>query len=140
MSKKIYLGLAAIALAIVLAGCGIQNINQQQQATKEPIKIGFIGAMTGQFTKYGSYQAVQLAIDNINKNGGIKGTPVKLIAEDGKCDPNTAVTAMNKLIDVDQVKVVLGGHCTPESAAIAPIAEKNKVIMLAAILLQSIVQ
>ena len=131
MKKIAIIGLLALSVA-ALAGCGLQNVNQRQ-AAKEPVKIGFIGAMTGQFTKYGSYQAVQLAIDDINKNGGINGAQVKLIAEDGKCDPSTAVTAMNKLIDVDQVKVVLGGHCTPESNAIAPVAEINKVIMLAAI-------
>ncbi len=106
---------------------------QQAKAPKEPYKIGFVGAMTGPVAKYGSYEATKLAVDDINNSGGINGHQIQLIAEDGKCDSKAAVDAMNKLIDVDKVQIVLGGHCTPESLAIAPIAESKKVLMLASI-------
>jgi len=92
-----------------------------------------IGAITGPVAKYGSYEAVTLAVEEINNAGGIKGRKINLIAEDGKCDAKEAVNAANKLINVDGVKIILGGHCTPESLAIAPIAEQNRVIMFASI-------
>ncbi|MFA6422578.1 MAG: ABC transporter substrate-binding protein [Candidatus Buchananbacteria bacterium] len=124
-----------ILIIIILAGWYFLVINKQSNSIvhKPEIKIGFIGAMTGPLAKYGAYEATQLAIDNINAAGGINGMPVKLIAEDGKGDSATAVTAMNKLINVDGVKVILGGHNSPESNTIAPIADENKVIMLASI-------
>lgn len=100
---------------------------------KEDINLGFIGAMTGSVAKYGAYEAVSLAVDEINAQGGINGRKINMIYEDGKCDAKEAVIAANKLISIDGVRVILGGHCTPESASIAPIAEKNKVIMLASI-------
>ena len=101
--------------------------------TKESIKIGFIGAMSGGSAKYGAYEAVKLAQDEINAKGGIGGKRLDIVYEDGKCDSKEASTAANKLINIDKVKIILGGHCTPESLVIAPLAEKNKVIMLASI-------
>jgi len=106
---------------------------QTTSTTKGPIKIGFIGAMSGPFTKYGAFEAVNLAVEEINKAGGINGRKIILVAEDGKCDGKEAVNAVNKLINIDKIKIILGGHCTPESLAIAPIVEQNKVIMLASI-------
>ncbi len=104
-----------------------------KQGPTERIKLGFIGAMSGPVAKYGSYEAARLAAEEINANGGINGTQIELIAEDGKCNSSAATNAANKLINIDNVNIILGGHCTPESIAIAPIAEKNNVIMLASI-------
>jgi branched-chain amino acid transport system substrate-binding protein len=58
---------------------------------------------------------------------------VNLIIEDGKCDGTTSATAAHKLIDLNKVPVILGGHCSTETLAIAPIAEKSKTIIIASI-------
>ncbi|MCC6933340.1 MAG: ABC transporter substrate-binding protein [Deltaproteobacteria bacterium] len=118
---------ATILLFVIFAG------HTPNVLAQEKFKIGFIGAMTGPFSSYGGYKAVSMAIDDINARGGILGRPVELIAEDGKGNGLTAVTAMHKLINIDKVKYVLGGHSSPESVPIAPIAEANKVIMLATV-------
>ncbi len=97
------------------------------------IKVGYISDLSGSVKKYGAYEAGKLAMDEINKAGGIDGKRLQIIFEDGKCNSKDATNAATKLISIDKVKIILGGHCTPESAAIAPIAEKNKVIMLAGI-------
>lgn len=89
--------------------------------------------MTGPLSKYGALQSAQLAEEDINAAIGINGHPLQLIDEDGKGDLKTALTAAMKLVDSDGVKFILGGHCTPESLAIAPFLEREKVIMLAAI-------
>jgi branched-chain amino acid transport system substrate-binding protein len=99
----------------------------------QSIRIGWIGPMSGPQAKWGSYQAVQLALEEINFNGGINKHPVKLIFEDGKGLGKDATSAAQKLINVDKVNYILGGHCSPESLAIAPIAEKANVLMLAAV-------
>ena len=98
-----------------------------------PIKVGWIGGMTGPTAKYGSFQSAQLAEEVINANGGINGQPLKLIYEDGKANGAAAVAAANKLINFDKLKFIVGGHCTPESLPISSIIEKSKVLMLAAI-------
>lgn len=100
---------------------------------KESIKIGWISDLTGPVAKYGAYEAGMLAVEEINAQGGINGRPIVLIAEDGKCNARAGADAATKLIQVDGIKIILGGHCTPESMGIAPIAEQNKVVQLASI-------
>ncbi len=106
--------------------------NPNDSANQQKIKIGWIGALTGPVTKFGSYQAAQIALEDINASGGINGKPLELIFEDGQCNGKFAVSAAKKLIELDKVNLILGGHCTPESLAIAPIVETKKVVMLAA--------
>ncbi len=125
-----------IGCASILSGLlptGVTHAENPTANTSAPIRVGWIGAMTGALSKYGAYQSALLAEEEINASGGIGGHPIKLIYEDGKGDPKTALSAAMKLINSDGVKVVLGGHCTPESLAIAPLLERQKVVMLAAI-------
>ena len=124
---------ALVTLVDAVLLISLFSCKNRQDVTKEPIKLGYIGPMTGSSAKYGSFEAVSLAIEEINSAGGIQGRKVMLIAEDGKCNGKEAVTAVNKLIHIDKVQIILGGHCSPESLAIAPIVEQNKVVMLASI-------
>ena len=99
----------------------------------ESIKIGWIGPLTGPGVKYGSGQAALMAADEINAEGGIRGRTLELVQEDGKSQGAAAVSAFRKLTSVDGVKFIVGGHCTPESAAVAPLASANDVVILAAV-------
>lgn len=119
------------ACLVILALAPTNALCEQQK--EAPIRIGWIGAMTGPVAKYGAYQAALLAQDDINAAGGINGHPLELVFEDGKCDPKTAVNAAMKLLNVDKVHFIVGGHCTPESLPISSLVERNKALMLAAI-------
>lgn len=89
--------------------------------------------MTGPQQKWAAYEAAQMAYEEVNAAGGIKGRPLEIIWEDGKGSGTAAAAAAQKLISVDKVQYILGGHCTPESLPIAPIAERAGVVMLASI-------
>lgn len=115
--------LAVLVVIIFIASSGDSSV----------IRVGYISDLSGSSKKYGAYEAGKLAMDEINKAGGIDGKRLQIIFEDGKCTSKDALSAANKLIQVDKVKVILGGHCTPESVAIAPVADKNKIVMLAGI-------
>ena len=99
----------------------------------ETVKIGFIGPLTGTGAVYGTVElhAAQLAVEDINSAGGIKGKQVELIVEDGKCDGTASTTAAQKLTQVDGVKYLLGGHCSTESLSIIPITDPAKVLLMA---------
>ena len=68
----------------------------------ETIKIGGLAPLTGSLAIYGvtTTNGVNLAIDEINKSGGILGKKVEYIALDTKGDSTEAVMAYNKLFDV----------------------------------------
>ena len=113
--------LAVIALAV--AGCG-----EEEQG---PFRIGVMESVTGAGVTYGtvSVQSKQLAVDEINAAGGINGRMLELIVEDSKCNAQDAITAYNKLTDVDGVKIILGTSCSGAMLGAAPLAEKEGVVM-----------
>ena len=127
--KKIIWWIVGIVVIVLI----VLALTNKKPSETGSIKIGWISDLSGPQAKYGAFEAGTLAMEEINKNGGINGRPLKIIFEDGKCNGTAAVNAMQKLVNIDKVNVVLGGHCSPESLAIAPIAEKNHVIMLASI-------
>lgn len=92
--------LAFSAIAAVLGACGDSAKNGEQGSksgadNKAPITIGMVASLTGGGARFGQSQqeGVQLAIDEINQTGGIKGRRVELVAEDTKTQTSTAVTA-----------------------------------------------
>ena len=131
-NKNMWFSVGILVVIVALLASGCQKSNEKVEDT---IKIGVIAPLSGGPSLWGqgSLNMINLAVDEINSNGGINGKKIVIIPEDGKCQPKAAVTAAHKLIDVDNVKFILGGHCSPETAVIAPIAEKNKVFMLAGV-------
>lgn len=61
------------------------------------------------------------------------GYNIKVIYEDSHCDGKAAVTAFQKLVESNNVKFIVGGHSSPESSAIVPLAITKKITLLAAI-------
>ncbi len=92
-------------------------------------KVGFIGPLTGDASSIGTVNraAVEVAIAEVNKDGGINGKPLEAVYEDGKCNATAATNAASKLINVDRVSVIIGGLCSTETAAFGPTAMQNKV-------------
>jgi len=121
--KKLWIGVGVavvVALAIVLVTI---------QTPKEPkkIKIGAILPLTGPAAMYGNYakEGIQLAIDELQS----EGKKIEAIFEDSKGAPGDAVSIAQKFISYKDVPVIL---CltTSETSAIAPILEKNKIVLI----------
>lgn len=123
MKKTLGVIVIVIVVIIILASTG------GKKGETGPIKIGFIGPLTGEISSLGlaGQAATQVAIDEINAAGGINGRQVQLIAEDGKCTAATAVSAAQKLLSVDKVAAIIGGLCSGETTAFVKIASDMKV-------------
>ena len=102
--------------------------------TDEPYVIGAMDALTGVAESYGNplHQAKLLAVEEINAAGGINGRMLELKVEDSKCAAQDAITAYNKLTDVDGVKIILGATCSGSTLGAAPLAERDGVVLLSA--------
>ena len=124
--KKLLIPL--FALGFLLTACG-QTVSDDGTG---PIKIGYIGPLTGDANTYGSdtLNGAQMKVDEINAAGGINGREILLIAEDARCTGTDAASAAQKLINVDKVFVLNAGQCSGETLAIAPIANGAKVPMM----------
>lgn len=107
------------------------NTNTGSTQSSGPVKVGVILPLTGDAAAYGEpmRNAMTLALEDVNKDGGINGNNIDLIYEDGKCTGKDAASAASKLINVDKVQVIIGGFCSSESLAALPVAETAKVAL-----------
>lgn len=121
----------AVCLAAAPTGC---SRPQEAGGGRNNIKIGFIAPLTGDLAYIGENMkaAAEIARDEINQAGGVGGRNVELIFEDGKCEPKEAANAGNKLVNMDRVPAIIGGLCSSETLAVAPLAERSRVILFSA--------
>ena len=118
--------LVSLCLPVLLAfACG-------PAASEEPFVIGSLESLTGVGESYGVplSQSKLLAVEEINAAGGINGRMLKLIVEDTKCTANDAITAYRRLTDVEGIKIILGSTCSSGTLGVAPLAEKEGVVLL----------
>ncbi|MBI2130758.1 ABC transporter substrate-binding protein [Candidatus Woesearchaeota archaeon] len=130
-----------VFIAIILVSCQVQ-VQPEQPASRpsapapaadtSPIKIGVMYPLSGDAAAYGLpiQKATQIAVDEINAKRGIKGRQIQLIYEDSKCNPKDGNAAAQKLVNIDNVKVIIGGVCSGETLGAAPITEAGKVILI----------
>jgi branched-chain amino acid transport system substrate-binding protein len=72
---------------------------------------------------------IQLAVDEVNEAGGVLGKQIEIIAEDGKCNGTDALTAYTKLVDVDEVSIILGPSCSGEMLGFASRVDDDEVVV-----------
>ena len=98
---------------------------------KEPIKIGFVGSITGKNSDLGvaARDAAVLAVEKVNASGGINGRKVLLIDKDDAQDPAKAVKAVNELIG-SNVAAIVGHLASSMTKASLPIINSSKTVMV----------
>jgi branched-chain amino acid transport system substrate-binding protein len=122
-----YLWVIVIIILVILM---IISISKPKDTSA--IKIGFIAPLSGEAASYGELtkNSVQLAVDEINKSGGIDGRQIEMIYEDGKCSGKDATTVTQKLVNIDKVKYIVGGLCSSEAFSQIPIITPAKVFTI----------
>jgi branched-chain amino acid transport system substrate-binding protein len=93
--------------------------------TGEPIKIGVLTSLTGNFAPWGVQvrDGMQLAVDELNAAGGVDGRPVELVVADDQTDPDQGATEIERL--VEEGVVAIGGVISSDVAlSTARIAEE----------------
>lgn len=119
----------AISLAsLLLASCAGGTTTAIGETN---ITIGAIGPLTGEASSYGIpfQRAVELATKKVNEMWAKKGMTLSVTWEDGACNGKDASTAATKLVDIDSVKVIIGGFCSSETLAISAITEPKSVLL-----------
>ena len=118
MKKKLALLLAIVmVISISFAGCGGGGGGGEESDT---IKVGWIGALTGDFAPWGQCEsnALQMYIDEQNEAGGVLGKQLELVKYDTKGDANESINAVKRLISNDGVCAILGPNASGAAIAI----------------------
>ncbi len=98
-------------------------------AAQTPITIGAIEILSGPASAYGIAirNGFDLALDEVNKSGGINGTPLAIAYEDSAGKPDQAVNAARQLIGSRKVPLILGPTLSTEMFPVGPIANERKI-------------
>lgn len=117
---------------VVLAAFLTSFSSCTQKNNENEILIGSYSSNTGATGSFGvlQKQGIEMAVDEINAKGGIKGKKIKLINYDNKSDNDETLAVVNRLISQDNVLAIIGETTSGKSKIGAQIAQANKVVML----------
>lgn len=132
MKKFLSMFMAAVMmLSLVACGEKTEAPAEGGEAAAETLQIGGIGPLTGGYANYGLSvkQGAEIAVAEINANGGINGQQVELSFQDSQGDPESAVNAYGKLMDWG-MDVSLGGTFSGETASVVAAAAADDILVL----------
>jgi len=124
-------------VALVLSFCllvlsGSPACIRRAPSTVHEVVLGEYSALTGAESAFGvgTHRGIELAVEEVNAAGGVKGKPVRLITYDTEGKTDVAVTVVTRLITQDRVHVILGEVASTRSIAAGSIAQRSSVPMI----------
>lgn len=124
MTKSRILAIIAVFVLLValIAGCG----------ESKTLKIGTIQSISGPVSTYGiqTRDAVKMAVDEINAQGGVLGKQVELIVEDDEASPDKTTNAFKKLVAKDKVVSIVGALISKCTLAITKEAQAKNIVLI----------
>ncbi|MSP18316.1 MAG: ABC transporter substrate-binding protein [Bdellovibrionales bacterium] len=121
---------------LIIVGCvkkegGVASAVANAAASNE-IWLGEYGSMTGSESTFGvsTHKGILMALDEVNKTGGINGKKLQLKSYDDQGQAAEAVTIITKLITRDKVMLLLGEVASSRSIAAGAIAQQYKIPMV----------
>ena len=115
------------SLAAIVLSCGGET-----NPSAQGIEIGFYGALTGPQATFAlsGRNGSRLAVEEINRAGGVLGKKLALLSEDDRNEPSEAASAVSKLITRNHVVALIGENASSRTLAAAPIAQSYGVPMV----------
>ncbi|MDH2425372.1 ABC transporter substrate-binding protein [Sphaerisporangium sp. TRM90804] len=116
---------AIACLALVATACG--GAGESEGGSAGPIRVGLIVSLTGNYTPLGSEdkKAVELAVEQVNAQGGLLGRKVELVQRDDKTAPDQGIVAFNQI--KGQIDALIGPVFSNSALAVEPLAERAKI-------------
>lgn len=130
MMEKIMRRVIAVSIVGVMAtlvGCG--NSNDGSASEGDTVKIGSMFELTGSAAAYGTSMnnAVHMAVEEVNADGGINGQQVEVVEYDTKTDETEAASITTRLGTRDNVSAIIGPATTGSMQAAIPSANQAEV-------------
>ena len=131
MKKFVALAAVASLAAATFAGCGKSEGSGSSNTGSDVWKIGSIGPTTGTAAIYGNAvkNGASIAVDEINKAGGINGYKIELSFEDDQADPELAANAYNALKDKG-TQILLGTVTSGSCEAVVGLTAEDNMFQL----------
>jgi len=139
ITRRRVLRTAAAAGAVGLGATTLPGRRRAAFGGAKPYKLGTVQPLTG-LAAYGgksSLVGVQMAVDRINKTGGILGRPVELVIGDDESKPDVGRRAVEKMATEDQIDAHVGGFLSNICLACTPVWEEHKIVNMIGVCLDT---
>ena len=141
-TRALALPAAALAVALGVAGCGARTSDDPGadgsstssscvDTSGDTVKIGFLNSLSGTMaiSEQTVRDALDLAAEEINADGGVLGKQLEIVAEDGASEPTVFAEKAEKLISSDCVAAVFGGWTSSSRKAMLPVFEAKDSLL-----------
>jgi urea transport system substrate-binding protein len=133
--RRTFLKTGVTALSAVgVAGCtgGSGSTGGSDSESSEPITVGLLTPLSGAWTVYGRAhkRGFEIAIDQVNAEGGVNGREIEVVVEDYETDPKLATEKAQKLARRDDVDVFAGSFSAASRNAVMNVANQESLILL----------
>jgi len=114
--------IVALAFLLILAGC---------DKADKPIRVGFIGGLSSRNLDVGEsgHRAVMVAVEQVNRNGGVNGRLVVIEPKDDAQNKETAEKSARELIAA-RVDAVIGPFTSGMAAAVVPLFNQAGILLI----------
>lgn len=124
--RRFVSAVGASGIAGAIAGC-----LGGDEGDDEVFAIGHLNPLSGEMAPTGqpAENGAELAVDEINENGGIDGREVELYSEDSEADPDTAISRARRMVQEDDVRVIVGVLSSDAALSLSEFAAQEDIIL-----------
>jgi branched-chain amino acid transport system substrate-binding protein len=139
VTRRRWLGLSATAAGAIGAGMLVPAPWRSAFGQAKPFKIGTLQPLSGTAAAGGktALVGVQMAVDRINKAGGVTGRPIELIVADYESKPDVGRRKAEKLVLEDKIDAHVGGYLSNVCLACMPVYEEHKLVNMIGVCLDT---
>lgn len=130
--KKLLVVLLALIMVLSMSACGGSSTGGD---ANEPIKIGWVGPLTGDQAVWGKCesQTLEMLIEQKNEEGGLLGRKLELVKYDTKGDVNETINVTKRLVSQDKVAAIIGPNASAGAIAMAGVLTQAKTAGIATV-------
>jgi len=139
LTRRRWLGLSAAAAGALGSGMLVPASWRDAFGQAKPYKIGSLQPLSGAAAAGGKTALVgsQMAVDRINKSGGVNGRPIELIVADYESKPDVGRRKAEKLVVEDKIDVHQGGFLSNVCLACMPVWDEHKIVNMIGVCLDT---
>jgi branched-chain amino acid transport system substrate-binding protein len=139
VTRRRVLGLSATAAGALGAAMLVPAPWRAAFGQAKPLKLGSLQPLSGTAAAGGktALVGVQMAVDRINKSGGVNGRPIELLAADYESKPDVGRRRAEKLVVEDKIDAHAGGYLSNVCLACMPVYEEHKLVNMITVCLDT---
>jgi branched-chain amino acid transport system substrate-binding protein len=138
-TRRRFLSLSAAAAGALGATTLVPPPWREAFGQAKPYKFGTMQPLSGTAAAGGKTALVgtQMAVERINKSGGLNGRPIELLVADYESKPDVGRRKAEKLVVEDQVDVMEGGYLSNVCLACMPVYEEHRIVNMIGVCLDT---